>query len=239
MGRQADRKVFGQDAGSAVGMDSPPLIGITTGSRDNFPNRPERYIQAVQKAGGVAEFIYPGTGKKGLIDHYDGFLIPGGKDISPLRYNEEQLYEINPEEERRTAFELSLLKNVIQRKKPVLGICYGMQVINIYFRGTLYQDIASQKEDACDHRRGPHELSVQQNPYLKSVRTEVNSSHHQAVKKAGKGCVPFAFSQDGIIEGLYLSEYPFVVGVQWHPERMENEISDMLFRIFVEASGDH
>lgn len=220
-------------------MHSAPLIAVTTGTKSNFPNRPELYIQAVQKAGGIAEFIYPGSGKSGLLDHYDGFLIPGGKDISPLRYNEKQLFDISPEEQKRTEFEISLLGEAMRGKKPVFGICYGMQLINVFLKGTLYQDIQAQKADAYDHRGGTHEIDVRPNPYLKAGKVEVNSSHHQAVKEPGRGCVPFAFSQDGIIEAIYLPDHPFWLGVQWHPERMTNEISDAVFRVFVEACGDH
>ncbi|MBI5632086.1 MAG: gamma-glutamyl-gamma-aminobutyrate hydrolase family protein [Nitrospirae bacterium] len=214
-------------------MRSLPLIAVTTGSRDNFPNESDRYIQCVQMAGGIAEFVYPGTGKKDLLDHFDGFLIPGGKDVNPLQYNEDQRYEITLEEQNRTDFELFLLKEAIRRSKPVLGICYGMQVINIFFGGSLYQDIQSQKKGSLDHRRGTHALAQYPNPFLASGNFKVNSSHHQAVKGIGKGLIPFAYADDGIVEGLYLGGYVFLLGVQWHPERTDNELSRAVFSSFM------
>jgi len=220
-------------------MSSLPLIAVTTGSRDNSPNEAHLYIQAIQKAGGMAEFVYPGTGKQDLIDHFDGFLIPGGKDINPKRYNEDQGYEINIEEQKRTEFELFLLKEATKRRKSVLGICYGMQVINLFFKGSLYQDIQSQKKDSLDHRKGLHALAVHLNPFFENGHFDVNSSHHQAVKETGKGLIPFAHSDDGIIEGIYLRDYDFLLGVQWHPERMDNALSQAVFRSFIKECHAH
>lgn len=214
-------------------MRSLPLIAVTAGSRDNLPNEAGRYIQSVRKAGGMAEFVYPGTGQNDLMDHFDGFLIPGGKDVDPLQYNEAQRYELTLEEQNRTDFELVLLKEAIRRNKPVLGICYGMQVINLFFNGSLYQDIQSQKKGALDHRKGLHALAVNPNPFLASGNFDVNSSHHQAVKDIGKGLIPFAYADDGIVEGLYLGGYIFLLGVQWHPERMDNVLSEAAFSSFL------
>lgn len=214
-------------------MKALPLIAVTTGSMNNSMNEPHLYIQSIQKAGGLAEFVYPGTGKISLFDHFNGFLIPGGKDIDPLLYNEEQKCEIALEEQKRTAFELFLLREATKRGKPVLGICYGMQLMNLFFKGSLYQDIQSQKQGTLDHRKGLHALDVQPNPYLESGTFEVNSSHHQAVKEPGRGLIPFAYSLDGIIEGVYLRDYGFFLGVQWHPERMDNELSLLVFSSFM------
>jgi putative glutamine amidotransferase len=216
-------------------MKDAPIIGITVGSGDNFPNRAELYVNAVQRAGGMAEFIYPGVGKKGLAAHYDGFLIPGGKDMAPLLYNELQIFGINPEEQKRTDFEMFLLNEAVKRKRPVLGICYGMQVINVFFKGTLYQDIRSQRDNALNHKAGMHGLEMRDNPFFRSGEYDVNSSHHQAVKDTGKDVTPFAYASDGIIEALYLESYPFLVGVQWHPERLDDELSTAVFGKFVGA----
>lgn len=216
-------------------MNSRPLIALTTGSRHNCLNKAHLYTQSVQKAGGMAEFVHPGRAKAGLIDYFDGFLIPGGKDIDPLRYNEKQDREISIEDPGRTDFELWVLKEATKRSKPVLGICYGMQLINVFFGGSLYQNIQSEIPDSLDHRTGPHTVTAQPNYFLKSGDHIVNSSHHQALKKIGKGLVPFAFAEDGLIEGVYLAGAAFLLGLQWHPERMETGLSRAVFSSFLEA----
>jgi putative glutamine amidotransferase len=114
-----------------------------------------------------------------------------------------------------------------------------MQLMNVFCKGTLYQDIQSQKQDALDHRQGIHGIDLLQNPYFGGRSDEVNSSHHQAVREPGKGMVPFAVSADGVIEAIYLKSSSFLVGVQWHPERMDNGLSRSLFTAFLGACREH
>lgn len=219
-------------------MNDKPLIAITTEGERNLPRMPELYLQAVASAGASAVFIGPDVSITELLTRYDGFLIPGGGDIDPLLYNEERITDIDLEDERRVKFDLALFHAALRRGMPVLGICYGMQLINIALGGTLYQDIGSQKGEAIKHREGVHQMQVDDNPYFKAGRYEVNSSHHQAVKETGEGLNAFAFAPDGVTEAFYSLRHRFVLGVQWHPERMSNAISGRVFTSFIEACSE-
>jgi len=213
----------------------PPLIAITCGTDAEFPRSRELYIAAVKKAGGDAVFVSPQSEVDDLAIRYDGFIIPGGRDLEPSFYGEGPVCRIVPEELVRIDFELSLLSEIMRRKKPVLGICYGMQLINIFFHGSLYQDIYLQMPEALEHARGEHDITIQDNPFMEACESEVNSSHHQAVRRVGKGLKPFARANDGVIEAFYAEGPRFLVGVQWHPERMQNSLSRRLFERFVGA----
>jgi putative glutamine amidotransferase len=164
-------------------------------------------------------------------------MIPGGKDIAPSFYGESLVHASDPEEAERIEFEFSLLHEIIRLDKPVLGICYGMQVLNVFLGGTLYQDISAQVPASFDHRTERHMIEIGENPFLERGVFQVNSSHHQAVKDLGKGLRPFAFAPDGIIEAVSLEDHIFFVGVQWHPERMSDIPSQQLFGRFVGACG--
>jgi putative glutamine amidotransferase len=162
-----------------------------------------------------------------------GLLIPGGRDLMPSCYNENTLFDLAPESPERIEFEFSLLREIIRLKKPIMGICYGMQIVNVMQGGSLYQDLGSQLDRTIDHRQGTHSISVRDNPFLETGRQTVNSSHHQGVKKLGEGLVSFATAEDGLVEAFYREGYGFLVGVQWHPERMEGPWTEGLFRRFV------
>jgi putative glutamine amidotransferase len=217
---------------------SDPVIAITCGSAPKAAEELSLYCEAVERCGGSALLAVPEAGVAEVAVHCDGLLIPGGKDLDPSVYGERPLESVNREGPERSAFEFSLLHEIMRACKPVLGICYGMQLINVYFGGTLYQDIPTQMVDALDHRSGVHSVTVSTNPFIESGVYEVNSSHHQAVHKAGRGIVPFARSSDGVVEAFYVIPYPFLVGLQWHPERMTATLSKVVFDRFIEACRD-
>jgi putative glutamine amidotransferase len=216
-------------------INKRPLIAISTGGANNLPRQPDLYLQAVENAGAEAVIIGPDVNIIDSMTRYSGLLIPGGGDIDPLLYNEGKVCELDLEDGKRVSFDLALLPSALKHDKPVLGICYGMQLINVAMGGTLYQDLGAQKEGDVKHREGSHEVLVNDNPFIAAGLYEVNSSHHQAVKKAARGLNAFAFSPDGVIEAFYSNEYRFLMGVQWHPERMRSMISERVFRSFIEA----
>ncbi|MEJ2696680.1 MAG: type 1 glutamine amidotransferase [Candidatus Sulfobium sp.] len=218
---------------------SVPLIGMTCRGLGNLPAHPDLYRRAVERAGGSSIFIPPGTDVKDISLSCDGFIIPGGRDPAPASYNEGSLFSLETEDPQRTGFELMLLHEIIRLRKPVLGICYGMQLINIFFGGSLYQDIRGQIPGSLEHERKMHPVIISGNPFMKSGEFPVNSRHHQAVKETGRGVVVFAYARDGITEAFYLEEYRFLVGVQWHPERNGSALSSALFGKFIEACRDH
>lgn len=202
-----------------------PIIGITADMDENIYKLKQDYVSAVEKSGGLPLILVPAMDNVSQIaDFIDGLLLPGGNDISPEYYGEKISVPsgcLKIVRKERSDFEIALLKEVVKRKKPVLAICYGMQLVNAAFGGSLYQDIETQVKGAINHREGQHDIKIIQSLAFSpqpSVFT-VNSSHHQAVKALADGFEVFAVSEDGIIEGFYKKNYPFFICVQWHPER--------------------
>jgi putative glutamine amidotransferase len=212
-----------------------PAIAVTSESLTLLPGHAERYLEAVEKAGGKAVFVCRDADVKGLAEEYDGFLIPGGSDIDPAYYGENRIFPFVPESYARIDFEISLLHEIMGLDKPLLGICYGMQLINIYCKGSLYQDIGSQKAGALNHRQGVHPITISENPFVGKGEAETNTSHHQAVKVAGIGIRPFAYASDGVVEAFYAERRLFVLGIQWHPERMNTALTELIFKKFIGA----
>jgi putative glutamine amidotransferase len=216
-----------------------PIIGITTDIDDEYLKIKHHYSDAILKAGGNPVLIPTSDNAKFFAEILDGLLIPGGDDLDPSYYNEDMLSQVKPVPRMKSDFEICLLNEIVLLNKPVLGICYGMQLINVAFGGTLHQDINSQISVEINHKNGYHIIVITENRFLTKGTFSVNSTHHQAVKKLGKNLSAFAFSPDNLIEAFYREDYPFLIGVQWHPERLiNNELSLNIFKSFVGASSD-
>ncbi|MCX5884374.1 MAG: gamma-glutamyl-gamma-aminobutyrate hydrolase family protein [Proteobacteria bacterium] len=224
-----------------------PRIGITMSygkSKDGeFFSLKVLYVRLVEHYGGLPFLIFP-TQDKELLREYarmiDGLILSGGRDIPPSYYGEKVQYKVDLLNRLRPQSEIGLLKEFIPTRKPVLGICYGAQLMNVMCGGTLYQDIPSQILKAARHEEVRHSITVYEDTRLfKLVREsslEVNSHHHQAVKKLGKGLTCSALALDGIIEAIESKDHPFFIGVQWHPEREpEDPFTGRIMKGFIRA----
>lgn len=212
-----------------------PLIGVTCAPQLRSPAKSEFYISAIERAGAHARFMEPRISIETLFEECHGILIPGGSDINPSRYKENMHYPCVLESSERTDFEIALVHRALKETIPVFGICYGMQLMNVAMGGSLYQDLSSELPHVLDHRFCDHGVNFLSNPLLLDRTGMVNSSHHQAVRIPGNTLVPFCLAEDGVIEAMYGEGHPFFVGVQWHPERSDDRISELLFRLFIEA----
>lgn len=241
-----------------------PLIGITT-SELRTPDRvqplpdgepPHRefalgfeYPMAIRAAGGVPVVLPPQqVGVDELYDHLDGLLLSGGPDLDPALYAEAPHPELGPVEPATDRWEISLLHGALDRDLPVLGICRGMQLLNVAAGGSLWQDIPSQL-GALGHRqkaRGSettHDVAVEPGTRLASLigdgAVAVNSFHHQAVRRLGSGLVVTARDPHGLVEAIEDPARRFVVGVQWHAESLHaTEPHHALFASLVEAARE-
>ncbi|HNW04769.1 MAG TPA: gamma-glutamyl-gamma-aminobutyrate hydrolase family protein [Oscillospiraceae bacterium] len=232
-----------------------PLIGITTlvdEERESYWMLP-LYTEAVAKSGGVPVILPPLAGADEAapaVRALDGLLFTGGEDIDPSYYGEEPRPEIGNISAKRDVSEFLLMKEAVAAGKPVFCICRGFQLLNVFFGGTLYQDLPSQYDSVIRHRQEKpydepaHAVSVAEGSPLSRIAGAegfgVNSRHHQAVKDLGRGLFAMAISEDGLVESAFAPGRPFVMGVQWHPEHMfaRDEVSRKLFSAFIEACGE-
>ena len=230
-----------------------PTIGITFSS--NIRNNPSNnYIKAIKDFGGIPRTLYPGVSEDDYAD-LNGLLLTGGPDIDPSYYGEEthETTDINPDRDR---LELPLCERAVKEDLPVFGICRGIQIMNVAIGSSLYQDIPSQFADRMTHKilenedDSWHNIVIQQGSLLNEITSnrvvEVNSRHHQAIKVIGDGFTVTAQSKDGIIEAIEDRSKRFMLGVQYHPERMFKkpgskklkEHAARLFEAFIEAASE-
>jgi putative glutamine amidotransferase len=241
-----------------VPHDPRPLIGITAGNRPgrNMPPRVavnRAYVSGLQAAG--ADVVLLPTGPAGvpaaLLDRLDGLLFPGGLDVGPVCYGERPRPELGDVDEELDALEMPLVRTAVERGLPVFGICRGQQVVNVALGGTLYQDLAADGATDFQHatlqERGrdflAHGIDVTRGSHLRDAlgadRLDVNSFHHQAVRRVAPGLLVTAVSPDGVVEGLE-SPDGLVLTVQCHPEELTagHAWARGLFRAFVTIAAD-
>lgn len=248
-----------------------PVIGIPTqnlqsigGVPDNLPPSwvmSHRYILTLTGVGAVPWMIPllhdDEETLRAVYEELDGVFLPGGADIDPASYREERHPSCDRSDPPRDAVEVALVKWALADRKPVFGVCRGLQLINLAAGGTLYQDLADQRPGSVKHDYFPfrdgfardymaHDVEVTPDTRLAraagSTRFRVNSMHHQGVRDLGDGLVVSAVAPDGVVEGLESpADHHFLVGVQWHPEVLSDRDSRMkrLFEDFVREAGSY
>ncbi len=217
----------------------------------------KKYVSTLSDAGAVP-FIIPLLDNmmtlRAIYDELDGVFLCGGVDMDPSSYGEPRHYLCGATDSDRDATEMQLVRWAIQEKKPVFGVCRGVQVINVACGGTLLQDLASEVPNSRKHDYFPmqgrfernlltHSISVDEASHLGrllGVRSiKVNSMHHQAIDRVGNGLVATAWADDGIVEALESTNHHYMLGVQWHPEELATTDPRMrrLFRQFIRESS--
>ncbi len=193
----------------------------------------DAYIQAIKSVGGIP-LILPLVKSKSILQEYvnlcDGFLFCGGGDITPLLFGQELVTDIGKTDISIDLFQIRLMKEILEKDKPVLAICRGMQVLNVACGGTIYQDLSLTDFETINHMQQSltrkdvsHKVIMEPGTRLHRLIGKfsfTNSFHHQSIHHVGKGLIVSGFTGDGIIEGIEMPSRTFVVGVQWHPENM-------------------
>ena len=251
--------VCGSDAvahRSMIDRKRAPLIGITCEAVvDDGAEKAydlvcdHRYAEAVKDAGGHPVLL-PIAYRKAVLRRYlegiDGLVIVGGDDVDPRLYGEEPLPGTHVIFQQRTTFETWLYRAGKERRLPILGICYGMQLINVLEGGTLHQEVPRRKRmprvDHAGTRRHRHRVRILSSTRLAATsgmaRAVVATEHHQSVRDLAPGFIPCATADDGVIEAIESPDLPQVLAVQWHPERTRSSmLTRRIFRAFVALAG--
>jgi putative glutamine amidotransferase len=248
-------------------MYKRPIIGVTTQTLQAIDGIPaglpqsdvmnQRYYIAVALAGG-APILVPllddePEALRAAYEACDGVLIPGGVDVDPKYFGEDPHPKLGRIDGARDRVEMQMTRWSVEDRKPLLGLCRGLQVINVTLGGSLYQDLEDQYPDAIKHDYFPnfgydrdhlaHEVSLTKGSRLRHLmeleRIPVNSMHHQGIKALAPALAPSAVAPDGLIEAVESTSDHFMVGVQWHPEvfEMTDPHTRHVFREFINASA--
>jgi putative glutamine amidotransferase len=247
-------------------MELRPIIGVPTQTLQAIEGIPEglphswvmnhRYFLALTSVGAVPWMVPlldrdPGT-LRAIYENLDGVFIAGGVDVDPTSYGEERHGLCGVTDLPRDAVELAFTRWALEDGKPFLGVCRGMQILNVARGGTLFQDCTDQYPGSIKHDYFPntgyardylaHEITVEPASHLhdafRAERALVNSMHHQGIKVLGSDLVATAFASDGLIEAIETPNGAFGVGVQWHPEMLidTDPGTRRLFSAFIDAS---
>ena len=248
-------------------MPSRPIIGVTTQTLQAIDGIPaglpqsdvmnQRYYIAAALAGG-APILIPllddaPEALRGAYDACDGVLIPGGVDVDPTHFNEAPHPKLGRIDGARDRVEMQITRWAVEDRKPLLGLCRGLQVINVALGGTLYQDLGDQCPDGIKHDYFPtfgferdhlaHEVTLAKGSRLRHLmelgQIPVNSMHHQGIKTLAPSLAASAVAPDGLIEAVELDADQFLVGVQWHPEvfEMTDPHTRNMFHAFIASSA--
>lgn len=262
MDRDLRDKLYLEEQGGRP-VKTRPLIGVPTGREKSqrFFGLPlyimnQTYVRTLENLGALPVMIPLQMSEatlRGIFERLDGLLLPGGEDIDPANYNEERHPQLGSTDRERDRTEMLMTRWAIEEGMPVLGVCRGVQVINVVCGGTLFQDLTSQRPDLNKHDYFPpsferfrisHQVRIEPDSRLAQALGavhEVNSMHHQGIKELGRGVRVVGIADDGLAEAVEVPELPFVVGVQWHPEELAktDQHSAGLFSNFIDAaSGD-
>jgi len=210
------------------------------------------YALALEQAGASPVILPPTSDPESLtryVQTFDGFLFPGGHDLDPALYNGPPSGKLGPLCPQRDEMERLLFPMALESRKPLLGICRGIQLFNSMLGGSLYQDIPTECPSEVEHHETPpydkvaHYVTVGADTILERIvecrNMAVNSYHHQGIKHLGRGLQACAVAPDGLIEAVSIANHPFALAVQWHPEfsYKTDGNSRKIFQAFVNACG--
>lgn len=242
---------------SLEGTARRPLIGLSIGGDQRHPaylRMRRTYPRAIEQAGGLPLLLPPMEDAEALreaVQLLDGMVFPGGPDVAPAHYGVGEVHPTTCVDDALDGLELALAAWATSSELPTLGICRGQQLLNVALGGTLIQDLPShQPESEVVHAQPAsrsaltHDLTLDPTSRLADVlgvqQCRVNSFHHQAVDRLGRGLRPVAWSPDGVVEGVESDEHPWLLAVQFHPEELVgfHQPSQRLFRALVDACRD-
>ena len=222
-----------------------PLIGIVSSRDGEKMMMAQRYMDAVWYAGGLPVVLSYTTDPQKLAEYaasMDGFLFSGGVDVDPVKYGEVKMFDSVEIDEVRDAFEEALFKAIYSTGKPILGICRGIQSMNVWLGGTLHQHLDGHRQDQPADQP-THEILIKEGSMLHALcgktSVMVNTFHHQAIKTPAPVLTVDALSPDGIIEAIHQEGHRFLFAMQSHPEFYYSKVGDdhslAIFTAFVSA----